>query len=803
MKILKFGGKSLANEKALNNALAIIQKAAGSGKIIVVLSARGNLTNELEGLLERAVNGKSYSDELKKTLEYQLKPAREIDITIESNKIRQLLDGVSLLGEYSLKIKDQLLSFGELLSCKTVVYLLKKEGYKARFVDTRELIKTDNLHGSARVLHDLSEKNVQQFFNNADWQTIEVVTGFIASNLKNQTTTLGRNGSNYTATLLANFLNAAEVQNWTSVSGVYTANPELVSDARIIRNLSFREANELANFGTNVLHAKTILPLVEKKIPIRILNSFNPDDPGTLINSEGDGRGIKAVSVIDKVALVSLEGRGLLGKIGIDGRIFSALSREGISVRIIAQASSERGIGFIDDLENAQKTKETLSTEFADELNVLDISNINVNKEVVVISVIGKNLNFLDKVYGALRRNSIQPYLITNTINGEHVSLVIRKQDQKKAVNVIHSYIFGSTRKMNILHFGKGNVGATLINQLIATQGRILERRNLKLNIFGVADTRKLLLENEGIGKGWKERLTEQGTEKWQVEDIFSFVEAQHLENVVIVDNTASTGLVGHYPAFIEKGFDIVASNKHANTREYPFYSLLRQLLKQYRKNFLYETNVGAGLPLIDTIKLLHVSGDKINRIRGVFSGSLSFIFNHYSEGKRDFADILQEAVDNGFTESDPREDLSGNDVGRKLLILARELDLANNFEEVKIESLIPPTLPKGLSAGQFLVCKETLNHFFEQRKQQLKEGEVLRYVGDLDVATESLKVSLEIVPKSSSLGGLKGSDSIFEIYTESYGSEPLIIRGAGAGAEVTARGIYSDLLRLAETVNN
>lgn len=801
MKVLKFGGKSLANGDALTNALNIIDREAGNGKIFVVCSARGNSTNELEDLLEKATHGEPYLEQLNSFFEYQTKPSASLTFDQEYAEIKQLLEGVGLLGEYSLKIKDRLLAFGELLSCKTVAQLLSDKGSKSRFTDSRQLIKTDENYGSALVLLDVSEKNVQNYFKDAEPSTIEVVTGFIGSNLQNQTTTLGRNGSNYSATLLASFLGAEEVQNWTNVNGVYTADPNLVADAQIIRTLSFREANELANFGTNVLHAKTILPLVKKKIPIRILNSFHPEDPGTLINDKGNGKGIKAVSVIGNVALVSLEGRGLLGKIGIDGRIFTALSREGISVRIIAQASSERGIGFIVDLEKAALARKVLSREFSSELELCDISEIGVNTEVAIVSVIGKNLDFLDQSYGALRRNEIKIYLLTNTINGEHISLVVDKRDLKKAVNVIHGHIFGAFRKLNLFILGKGNVGSALIDQIINTRERVLERRNLKLNIFGVADSKKIFFSVDGLGHDWKDQLLTKGKTNYQMDELIAFAHDHNLENVVVVDNTASKTIVDYYPLLAQSGFDIVASNKHANTREYKFYASFREVLKKKQRTFLYETNVGAGLPLIDTIKLLHVSGDKIQRIRGVFSGTLSFIFNQYSESDRDFYSILMDAVKRGYTEPDPREDLSGNDVGRKLLILAREIDMKKEFEEVKIESLIPPSLRQGVSVEQFFASKEVLNAWFSDRKKSLNSGEVLRYVGELDAETGTLEVKLDAVPKGSTMGEVRGADSIFEIYTETYGDNPLVILGAGAGAQVTARGVYSDILRLAETL--
>jgi len=798
MKVLKFGGKSLANGLPLESTLQIIESAARLSKIFVVLSARADATDILEKMIHMAASGDDYQQELDVFFNYQVAHTPQLNLADERYSISRMLEGVALLGEYSLKIKDQLLAYGELISCRTVVHLLQERGHKARFVDARNLIKTDQKYGSAQVLQDLSRENFINFFADNELDTIEVVTGFIGSNLNNQTTTLGRNGSNYTATLVASFLEASEVQNWTNVNGLYTANPSIVPDAQIIRHLSFREANELANFGMHILHAKTILPLIEKKIPIRILNSFNPGDPGTFIDEEGDGKGIKAISAIQDVALVSIEGRGLLGKVGIDGRIFSALSAAGISVRIISQASSERGIGFIIDAEHAKLASKALNQEFYKEIELQDINDITINKEVAVISIISRNLQFLDIAYSSLNRNNIKPILMANTINGDHISLVVSKQQMRKAVNIIHGHIFGATKRLNVFLFGKGNVGKTLLNQLVKSKVRIKERRGLLINIFGICDSKKLLLRSHDLGEKWLETLEKEGVTEYSIDDIFSYISKQHLENVVVVDNTASVKLAEDYPRFIQNGCDIVASNKHANTFEMGWYNTFREQLQNNHRQFYYETNVGAGLPLIDTIKLLHASGDFIYKIRGVFSGSLSYIFNKYSESKLPFFSVLKEAIEKGLTEPDPREDLSGKDVGRKLLILARELDLNVNFQDVHIESLIPASLRKEMTKEEFVSHYEELNAWFESIKEQLNQGEVLRYVGELDSVTGRLEVKLDRISSKSDLGSLSGADSIFEIYTEAYGEHPLVIRGAGAGAEVTARGVFSDLLRLA-----
>lgn len=801
MKVLKFGGKSLSAGvgNPLEGALDIMSREASKGKILVVCSARGKSTDMLEDMLEKAAKGEDYMPSYTYFCERQVAPDPAMDMTTEFAEIRQMLEGVALLGEYSLKIKDRFMAFGEILSCKMVAHLLSKRGFKTRFVDSRSLIKTTDEWGSASVIMDVSQKNVEEFFADAPDDVIEVVTGFIGTTINNQTTTLGRNGSNYSATLMASFLGAEEVQNWTNVDGVYTANPTLVEDAQIIPLLSYREANELANFGTNVLHAKTILPLIEKKIPIRILNSFNPSCCGTMIAENGSGGGLKAISVISDVALVSIEGRGMLGKVGIDGRIFSALSSHGISVRIVSQASSERGIGFIVDAENASLSKEVLEAEFEREILSQDIQEIAVNNTVSVISIIGRHIDFLDKAYAALRENAIEPYLINNTMNGEHLSFVVNSSQLTKAVNVIHNHIFGVYRKINVMVVGCGTVGGTLIDQILSTQKTIVERRGLLLNVFGVANSRGVLLDSHGVGENWRERLKGE-CEPYTIDGLLSYIESHNLENVIVVDNTASRDFVQNYHRLVDGGCNLVASNKIANTLSYDFYSSLRELLHDKGKKFLYEANVGAGLPLVDTIRQLHDTGDDIRRIRGVFSGTLSYIFNQFSSQDVPFYGVLREAMQKGYTEPDPREDLCGNDVARKLLILAREVGMKKEFDDIEIENLIPESLRSG-SVDDFLSGEAVMNDKYSAIKSTLEADEVLRYVGDLDVEKGSLTVKLVKVKKDSALGGLRGSDSMFEIHTASYGDVPMVIQGAGAGAAVTARGVYTDVLRISETL--
>ena len=799
MKILKFGGKSLAND-GIEKVIDIII-TSHKEPLSVVVSARGNTTDELEALLEKASKGEDYTADfqhLKNEQQYD----SQVSFEPEFQLLEKLLEGVSLLKDYSPKTKDLVLAQGELMSAKLVAALLKRKGLESTFVDSREIFKTDAVVGNAQIINSVSEKLTRDRFATIPPNHVAVVTGFIASTEKGDTTTLGRNGSNYSAALLANYLNASELQNYTHVDGIFTANPELVPEAKIIRHLSYEEANELANFGASILHAKTIIPLIEKGIPLRIKNTFNSDDAGTLIHQESVQEGIKSISVIKDNALIVMEGRGLLGKVGVDARIFRALAQKGISVSIISQGSSERGVGLVVASKDAKLAKAAIDEEFSHDFYTNDVSSVSIVDDVAVISIVGQPLSTFHHPYNALIRNQIVPLLINNAVTGKNVSLVLKTEKLHKALNVIHGEIFGVSRRINLVIFGKGTVGGTLINQVIAAHDNILQRKNISLRIVAIANSQKILTAAKGIGKGWEEAFEREAV-PYNFDTLQAFVDKNHLENLIAVDVTASKTFVDNYIPLVKSGYDLVSANKIANTISFSFYQELRKTLKQYQKTYLYETNVGAGLPLIDTIRLLHHSGENITRIKGIFSGTLSYLFNTFSAEDKPFSEVLQHAINSGYTEPDPREDLCGNDVGRKLLILARELDLGNEFTDVKIQNLIPEHLREG-SVEDFLQRLDEFNAPYQQIKEAQEPDHVLRYVGDLhgDLAstnTVQLDVSLVSVPRNSALGQVKGADSIFEIYTESYGDNPIVIQGAGAGASVTARGVFGDILRLAE----
>jgi aspartokinase/homoserine dehydrogenase 1 len=802
MKILKFGGKSLSNGEGLNKVVSIIAEKVNQGeKIAVVVSARGNATDELEYILKIAAKNGDYKRLLENFKTYQISDYPQVDLSEEFTILDKLYEGVSLIGDYSNKIKDQILSKGELLSAKLLTAILIEKGIPANFADSRVLLKTDSKFGDAQPLEQLSKKNVVNYFKEHNGSTVNIITGFIGSNNNNDTTTLGRNGSNYTASLIANYLNAEELQNFTHVDGIYTANPDLVADAKKIEFLSFNEANELANFGATILHAKTIIPLLEKNIPLRILNTFNHENRGTLITSDTAKEGIKTLSVLENVSLLNLEGRGLLGKAGVDARIFKVMGDHNISVSIISQGSSERGIGLVVATDKATTAMVELEKEFENDFYSKDVNQITVTDNVSVISIIGQDLSTFHKPYTALIKNKIVPILFNNTVTGKNVSLVVKKSELNKALNVIHGEIFGVSKKINIAIFGHGLVGGTLINQILESADAIEKRKDIKLNVFAIANSKKLILNKNGVTADWKNEIQSKGLD-YTIQDIIEYADKYHLENLIAIDNTASASFVENYIPLAESSFDLISSNKVANTLSYGFYKDLRKVLAENQKNYLYETNVGAGLPLIDTIKLLHLSGENITKIKGVFSGTLSYLFNNFSAKDAPFSEILQEAIDNGYTEPDPREDLCGNDVGRKLLILARELDLQNEFEEISIQNLIPEHLREG-NVSDFLTKLKEFDPIYDKIKAEQKPNHVLRYIGELSGDLQNDKGNLEVklvsVPSDTALGGLKGSDSFFEIYTESYGDRPIVIQGAGAGSAVTARGVFGDILRLSD----
>ena len=504
------------------------------------------------------------------------------------------------------------------------------------------------------------------------------------------------------------------------------------------------------------------------------------------------------IKLLKNKAIIKFEGKDFLGEVGIDGRIFKALTFARISVGVISQQAIENGLSVLVNETDAENAVNCLINEFEKERKSGKVSQIYSINNVSVLGFVAKDFN---KILSELARNNVFPLILNQVASENRVNIVVTSSQDEKARNIIEAEIFVKPKTVHLAIIGHGNVGKTLIEQVLESSEEIRNRKKLDLKIVAVANSKKIALNKAGFTKNWNDEVLT-AERPSNIEELINFSQQNQLENMIVVDNTASKDFVKNYSVLAENGFDLVSSNKIFNTLPISEYRNFRHVLNKKNKKYLYETNVGAGLPLIDTIKLLHLSGENITRIKGVFSGSLSYIFNNFSVRSDKFSTILKEAMEKGFTEPDPREDLSGNDVARKLLILARELDLINEFEDIDVQNLVPESL-QDIEKTEFISRLNELDEVFEKLKKDQPENHVLRFVGDLhgDLHQEKgeLDVKLISVPASSALGQLKGSDSIFEIYTESYGENPIVIMGAGAGAKVTARGVFGDILRLSE----
>ena len=806
MKILKFGGKSLDNGSGILTVLDIIIDNYRAGEApVVVVSARGKSTDALLALAEQACAGEPYEAALQAFWEHQ---CQDTTLRFEAERVQleRLLSGISLLGECSPRTADELVSYGEVLSSQYVAQALKDRGYEAVAIDSGDFLVTDAHYGSASVFTEASRERCRALFERLPAGVIPIVTGFIARDEAGRRTTLGRNGSNYSAALLANFLEASLMENYTHVDGIYTANPSVVAEARKIDELSYADAAELSQFGAEILHIKTIEPLQERGIPLRVLNTFSygEESNGTLVTAHPRDKVVRALASLSGKALIHFEGRNMLGRSGIDARIFRSFEAAEVSVSLIAQGSTERGTAIVVDEEEADRAVEALVQEFHHDLETGHVTKIYAEKGLAVVAIIGLNLLEFDRPYRALVRNRILPILLSNSVPENTLCLLVRDDEEReKALKVIHGELFERPKRIHLAVIGHGTVGGAFIGQIIQQRELLIAQKNIDLRIFAIADSRHLLLSPSGAEADWATELERAPFSGDLAEAIISYGQRQALENMILVDNTSSPVIASHYARYAAEGFDIVSSNKKANIAPYADYSYLRDTLQRHRRSYRYETNVGAGLPLIDNLKLLHLSGERITRIHGLFSGSLSYIFNRLTEEpERSLRSIVEESARLGLTEPDPREDLSGEDVARKVLILVRELDVPAELSDVRWENSVPEAL-RSLSLEDFWARFGELEASIEALRATAKPDEVLRYVGDIvwdDVRQEAtLSAGLRLVSRTSPLGRVSGADSCFEIYTESYGSQPIVIQGAGAGAAVTARGVFGDVLRLAE----
>lgn len=812
MIVLKFGGTSVANAQNISKVIDIVTKKSKQNNLIVVVSALSGVTDLLHLAGSTAIKkDKTYLDIILKIETKHIETIQKLILPDEQNtlvnlinkeiaQLKILLDGCYLLGELTPKTLDRILSFGELLSSQIIASALKKVNINSSFVDSRNFIKTNAFFGKAIVDFNKTKILLTDYFSKNNNQ-ISLFPGFIASTDDGNTTTLGRGGSDYTASILAYCLHASSLEIWTDVNGMFTANPKIVKQAKPIVSLSYQEAMELSHFGAKVLYPPTIQPVLNSNIPVWIKNTFEPNEEGTLIFNESvsNGNPVKGISHIEDISLVTIEGSGMIGITGSSKRLFEVLSLHNINVIFITQASSEHSICIGISNNDAEKAKLAIDNTFEIEINQNKINSCIVEKDLCIVALVGENMKnhqgLSGKMFGTLGKNNVNIRAIAQGASERNISVVIDKNDVKKALNSLHERFFeDNTKQLNLFVMGVGNVGEKFIDQ-IHQQKKYL-RDNLKINmrVIALSNSQKMIFNEDGIPlNNWKSKMN--NGEKANIKNFIHQVQKLNLRNSIFVDITANAEIASIYDKFLEKNIAVVTCNKIACSSKFENYKHLKNLSRKYNAPFLFETNVGAGLPIIDTLKHLIASGDKIHKIKAVLSGSLNFIFNNFSESFS-FYDVVKEARIQGYTEPNPKIDLSGIDVARKILILIRESGYEMEIEAIQNNSFLPEECLNTTNNDDFFnSLTKYASHFDSLLKEAKTKNSKLKYVASFENGKAS--IGLEFIPKESPFYNLEGKDNIVQFYTDRYVDQPLLIKGAGAGAAVTASGIFADIIRI------
>ncbi len=812
MNIMKFGGSSLASPSRIKLVSETIKEKLQEGTSLVVFSAFGGVTNDFLQMADLAASGNlDYKEILQKNEKRHLDAIKELipiknqssilsRVKTEFNGLETLYEGVFLLNELSNKTKHVIASYGEILSSLIITEYFKALNINVKFVDSRDLIVCKNENEKVQVNYVKTNSNILSYFNdnNAD---LFIAPGFVANNEQGVPSTLGRGGSDFTAAIFAGALDADKVLIYTDVDGMYTANPSLVPQAYPLKNISYEEAMELSHFGAKVLYPPTLQPLLNKQIEIHIKNTFKPSETGTLISksSKENFRWVTGITHIDSIKLLNIEGSGMVGIPGFSKRLFEVLFQEKINVVLITQASSEHSICIAVKNEEAMQAKDAINEMFEVEIQNFKIKPVEIEDNVAIIALVGDRMKshhgLSGKMFSALGNNNINIRAIAQGSSERNISAVIAKKDVKKALNTLHEQFFEvPSKELNLFITGVGNVGSKLIEQLKQQEKYLLEKLRLKIRILGISNSRKMLFVEEGIDiNNWQQELDNGQTAT--KEDFFERVKDLNLRNSIFVDNTASPEIADWYKQYLANSISVVTCNKIACADEFVNYQKLQDLSREYGASFLYETNVGAGLPIIDTLKNLMASGDSVHKIQAVLSGSLNFVFNNYN-AEEPFFKTVEAAMKEGYTEPDPKIDLSGIDVSRKILILARESGLSLELNEIENDSFLSEASLKTTTNEEFFeVLKKDEPQFQEMYKNASENNKQLKYVAQLD--NGHAKVGLQQVGPEHPFYNLNGSDNIVLFYTNRYSEQPLIVKGAGAGADVTASGIFADIIRI------
>jgi len=818
MLVLKFGGTSVGSAENIEKVIAIVKEKLNAGKVLVVVSATGGTTDALLECGKLAAAGdEAYKEKLLEVEQRHISTVKEL-IAVQQqsaslsmvkkmcNEIEDLCNGIFLLNELSVRTIDKLLSYGELLSSQMIVAALVGKGTEAKWVDSREIIKTNSEFGNALVDYPVTNKNIQSLIKTGD--KLFIIPGFVASDPKNITTTLGRGGSDYTAAIFAAAVDAGSLEIWTDVSGMMTADPRWVANAKIISSISYQEAMELSHFGAKVIYPPTIQPVLSKNIPVWIKNTFAKDHHGTVIkaDAESDGNIIRGISSVNNIALLSLEGSGMVGVPGFSKRLFESLSGASINVILITQGSSEHSICVGIDAINAEKAKQVVDQAFTGEITMLRVEPLIVEKDLSIVALVGDHMKshpgISGKMFGALGKNGVNVRAIAQGSSERNISAVVSTADVRKAINVLHEEFFETSYKqINIFIAGAGNVGSKLIRQLYQQQTFLRDHLRLQVRVVGIANSKKAVVKNEGIDlSNWEKVLADGNSSR--IDQFVDEIIEKNLRNSVFVDVTASDKVAEVYERLLQKTVSVVACNKIACSSSYGRYKKLRELSNEFNASFLFETNVGAGLPVIGTLTDLLRSGDNVQSIEAVLSGTLNFVFNHY-DGKRLFADVVQQAQDEGYTEPDPRLDLSGKDVMRKIMILARETGEKIEMDDIENNSFMPESCMKGSVENFYAEMRKHEDHFKKLYQDAQKNNCKLKFVASyrnppLGNGGVKASVGLQHISSEQDLYHLYGKDNVVLFFTDRYKEQPLVVKGAGAGAEVTASGVFADIMRAA-----
>lgn len=813
MRVLKFGGSSVGTPERISGVIDILKEYQTEGKkYAVVFSAFQGVTDALISISNKAVaRDDSYLKDLEQlqTVHYNaveylvpenLKDESRKNVSDLLEELKEIMHGVYLVKELTPRSLDYIMSFGERLSCNIISSGMKSRGLETEYLDSRLLVKADESFGGAKIKFDITNKNIQNYF--VKHNKIQVITGFIASTEKNETVTLGRGGSDYTASIFGAALDAEEIEIWTDVDGILTADPRKVLDSFSLNSVTYEEAMELSHFGAKVIHPPTMKPALIKKIPIRIKNTFNPAFIGTVITEKEEigAFNVKGISSIDDITLLRITGSGMVGVVGIASRIFGALAKEKINVILITQASSEHSVCLAVLPQLGEQSKNLIEEEFKWEIRDGMIDEVAVEPDMSIIAVVGEDMRHTPgisgKVFQSLGKNGINIIAIAQGSSELNISLVIQKEFLKKALNVLHNSLFLSKQKtLNLFLVGPGMVGSAFLKLIFERRSYIAEQIHANIKIVGMLNRQKMIFDETGIDlDSWKEALKNSALES-NIEKFIDQMKAKNLPNSILVDCTANDSVVKHYTNILSSSVSIVTPNKIANTQNYEQFVSLTKTAGKHNVQFRYGTNVGSALPFINTLKDLISNGDQVTKIEGVFSGTLSFIFNTLKE-KDSFSEAVKIAMEKGYTEPDPRDDLKGLDMARKLLILIRESGIPFELKDIEIEKLISSEAENANSIEDFFdKLKNDDDRIIELKKNAAEKGCVLCYLAKYEDGRA--KLSIQEIDRNHPFFNLTNSENIVAFTTKNYWKNPLTIRGQGAGADFTAVGILSDILRI------